>query len=211
MNNIFPKTTSLVDGQQRSLSELLEQLKEKRHVFQGQAEMTPEKVKEILRSRARDIRAGGVEDDVGELLEILEFTLGKERYAFPLSWVSEVCRVSEITEIPGTPTYVKGVVNIRSRIYSVLDLSNLLALHAHPEAVSDSDDELLLILASREMEFGVCIDSLEGVNLLPLKSLQVKLSSLDGVAAEYFKGVTSDHLVVLDAEKLLNDKNIVME
>ncbi|MEA3348675.1 MAG: chemotaxis protein CheW, partial [Pseudomonadota bacterium] len=157
------------------------------------------------------IRAVGSQEDEGELLEILEFTLGKGCYAFSLQWVSEVCRADEITEIPGTPAFVKGVVNVRSRIYSVIDLNSLLALPVEPETVSDSADELLLILTSSEMEFAVCIDGLEGVRSLPLKRFQAGLPTLEGAQAKYFKGVTSDRLVLLDAEKLLNDKSMVIE
>ena len=205
------KPTPDPDGQQRSLTELLGQLSKRRKAFSQQLEMTPEKIQEILQARAREIRAVGSQEDEGELLEILEFTLGKGRYAFPLQWVSEVCRADEITEIPGTPAFVKGVVNVRSRIYSVIDLNVLLALPVEPETVSDLADDLLLILTSSEMEFAVCIDGLGGVRSLPLKRFQAGLPTLEGTQAEYFKGVTSDRLVLLDAEKLLNDKNMVIK
>ncbi|MEA1922844.1 MAG: chemotaxis protein CheW [Pseudomonadota bacterium] len=210
MNEILKETDPAAAGQRRTLAELLEQLKQMRNAFQGKSEMTPEKAQAILQARAQAIRAGGSEEDEGELLEILEFTLGLERYAFPLEWVSEVCRVGEITEIPGTPAFVKGVVNIRSRIYSVLDLGTLLALPANPDGALDPVEDILLVLASGEMEFAVCIDRLVGVGSLPRKRFQTSLSTLDKIAAEYFKGVTSDHLVLLDAERLLNDKNIVV-
>ncbi len=172
--------------------------------------MTPEKVQEILKERAHKIRSAGSYEDQGELIEILEFVLGKDRYAFPLQWVGEVCRADEITEIPGTPAFVKGVVNVRSRIYSVIDLNTLLGLALDSRVSSESADDLLLILTSKEMEFAVCIDSLEGVRSLPLKCIQTSLSTLEGAQAAYFKGVTSDRLVLLDAEKLLNDKNMVI-
>ena len=212
MNKIHEKETSpSVGDSRRSLAELLEQLKQMRNDFQAQAEMTPEKAQKILQARAQEIRAGGVEEDAGELLEILEFTLGKEHYAFPLEWVGGVCRVDEITEIPGTPAFVKGVVNIRSRIYSVVDLVTFLALSVNPEAVSALADEMLLILVSGETEFAVAIDSLEGVRTLPIKSLQTNLPTLSGAQAEYFRGMTTDYLVLLDAEKLLQDKKIVVD
>ena len=199
------------DGRQKSLTELLEQLNENRKAFSRQLEMTPEKIQEILQARAREIRAVGSQEDEGELLEILEFTLGDGCYAFPLQWVSEVFRADEITEIPGAPAFVKGVVNVRSRIYSVIDLSSLLALPAKSEATSDSTGDLLLILTSSEMEFAVYIDCLVGVRSLLLKRLQTSLPTLEGTQAEYFKGVTSDRLVLLDVEKLLNDKSMVIK
>lgn len=211
MNKISKKINPIVAGRRRSLVELLELLKQKRNAFQVQAEMTPEKAQKILQARAQELRAGGAEEDAGELLEILEFTLGKEHYAFPLKWVGGVCRVDEITKIPGTPAFVKGVVNVRSRIYSVVDLAAFLDLSVKSEAVSALADEMLLILVSGETEFAVAIDSLEGVRTLPIKSLQATLPTFRGAQAEYFKGMTTDYLVLLDAEKLLTDKKIVVD
>ncbi|MCK5679580.1 purine-binding chemotaxis protein CheW [bacterium] len=212
MNKIYENKPDLpADDQQKSLAGLLERLSERREAFSKKIEMTPEKVQEILKERAHKIRSAGSYEDQGELIEILEFVLGKDRYAFPLQWVGEVCRADEITEIPGTPAFVKGVVNVRSRIYSVIDLNTLLGLALDSRVSSESADDLLLILTSKEMEFAVCIDSLEGVRSLPLKCIQTSLSTLEGAQAAYFKGVTSDRLVLLDAEKLLSDKNMVIQ
>ncbi|MCK5540786.1 MAG: chemotaxis protein CheW, partial [Deltaproteobacteria bacterium] len=196
MNKIYENKPDLpADDQQKSLAGLLERLSERREAFSKKIEMTPEKVQEILKERAHKIRSAGSYEDQGELIEILEFVLGKDRYAFPLQWVGEVCRADEITEIPGTPAFVKGVVNVRSRIYSVIDLNTLLGLALDSRVSSESADDLLLILTSKEMEFAVCIDSLEGVRSLPLKCIQTSLSTLEGAQAAYFKGVTSDRLV----------------
>ena len=194
----------------RSLSELLAELSQKQQIFSEKMSRTPERVQAILQARAQEIRAADLNEDEGALLEILEFTLGKERYAFVLKWVSEVCRVSEITEIPGTPAFVKGIVNFRSRIYSVIDLGRLLNLPANPDEGIDVVGSQLLILTSRDMEFAIRIDRLEGVRSLPIKNLQPHLATLEGAKAKYFKGVTSDHLILLDAEKILTDKKIVV-
>ena len=212
MSEIYKKNSDPPAGdQQKSLAGLLERLSERRKAFSKQLEMTPEKIQEILNERAHKVRSVGSHEDQGEFVEILEFTLGKDRYAFPLQWIGEVCRVDEITEIPGTPAFVEGVVNIRSRIYSVINLNSLLGLPLESGTSPDMADDLLLILTSKEMEFAVCIDCLEGVRTLPLSNLQVSLPTLEGAQAKYFKGVTSDRLVLLDAEKLLNDKNMVIE
>jgi len=71
----------------------------------------------ILRSRAEQL-AKPLEAKVQgtRLLEILEFTLGKERYAFASSCVREVFPLTEITPLPGLPAHVLGVVNVRGRI-----------------------------------------------------------------------------------------------
>lgn len=205
---------------QKSLSELLEKLAQLNDAFTDELPLKSDKMQEILHQRAQKFKDLELEKDIGELLDVLEFSLNNEQFAFPLQWVGEVCRVAEITVIPGTPDFVKGVVNLRRKIYSVIDLATLLKLPAPdtvaansvtPRATKNSAaDYLLLTLISAQMGFAVVIDSLNGVKSLSMQQLQTSLPTLSGVQADYFKGVTIDHLVVLDAEKLLQDKKLIV-
>ena len=52
----------------------------------------------------------------------LAFLLGKEQYAIPLLQVKEVIEMSEPTPIPQTPSYFKGVINLRGKVIPVVDL-----------------------------------------------------------------------------------------
>ncbi|MCK5681135.1 purine-binding chemotaxis protein CheW [bacterium] len=205
--------------QQKSLEELLLKLEKIGTTVFDRTAVDSEKTHEILKARAQKIRDLERAEDPGELLEILEFTLVNERFAFPLKWVGEVCRVAEITKIPGTPAFVKGVVNLRRTIYSVIDLAILLGLSpdvgtsvgSRANGGGSGEGDLILTLIADDMEFAVTIDSLDGVSSLPLKQLQSRLPTMTGMVADYFKGITSDRLVVLDAEKLLHDEKIVVE
>lgn len=58
----------------------------------------------------------------------LAFLLGKEQYAIPLLQVKEVIEMTEPTPIPQTPSYFKGVINLRGQVISVLDLRSKLQL-----------------------------------------------------------------------------------
>ncbi len=205
--------------QQKSLEELLLELETIGTTVFDRTAVDSEKTHKILKARAKKIRDLERAEDPGELLEILEFTLVNERFAFPLKWVGEVCRVAEITKIPGTPAFVKGVVNLRRTIYSVIDLAILLGLSpdvgtsvgSRANGGGSGEGDLILTLIADDMEFAVTIDSLDGVSSLPLKQLQSRLPTMTGMVADYFKGITSDRLVVLDAEKLLHDEKIVVE
>jgi purine-binding chemotaxis protein CheW len=204
---------------QKSLASILEELSQHRDVvYCAEKSMSSDEMRELLRQRALDLRGLELETDIGETLELLEFTLLDERFAVPLQWVGEIHSVAEITEIPGTPAFVRGVVNLHRKIFSVVDLAVLLELPQAAGAVSvnsfrghdDGEPCLLLTLVAEEMEFAVVIDSLSGVKSLPLQDLQGCLPTLNRVQTNYFKGVTIDHLVVLDAEKLLHDKKLVV-
>ena len=85
---------------------------------------------------------------------MLRFGISGELYAIGSEHVAQVLPLSQYTPLPNTPPYVLGIVSVRGRIVSVLDLRVLFEL---PRA-SLSDRSFLLILHSAEMEFGLLID-----------------------------------------------------
>lgn len=52
----------------------------------------------------------------------LTFTLKKEVYGIPISSVKEINAMMSITEVPNTPSFIKGVINLRGKIISIMDL-----------------------------------------------------------------------------------------
>ncbi len=60
--------------------------------------------------------------------QLVSFQVGSEEYAFDISAVREILRVSEITEVPNVPDYVKGLFTIRNKLMPVVDLRTLLGM-----------------------------------------------------------------------------------
>jgi purine-binding chemotaxis protein CheW len=55
-------------------------------------------------------------------LHIVGFQVGRETYGVPISSLHEIVRVPEITVVPDAPDYLEGVINLRGKIVSVMDL-----------------------------------------------------------------------------------------
>src|SRR5689334_24089797 len=55
-------------------------------------------------------------------LQLVGFRIGKETFGVPIDLVHEIVRVPEITAVPDAPEYVEGVINLRGKIVSVIDL-----------------------------------------------------------------------------------------
>ena len=55
-------------------------------------------------------------------LHIVGFQVGRETYGVPITSLHEIVRVPEITAVPDAPDYMEGVINLRGKIVSVLDL-----------------------------------------------------------------------------------------
>ncbi len=60
------------------------------------------------------------------------------------------------------------------------------------------------------MAFGILADAIIGARSIPLDTIQPLLPTLTGVRAAYLKGVTSEHIVIVDAGTLLSDRQVIV-
>ncbi len=168
---------------------------------------SPEEKKQILRARAKALaREPEGEGAAQEALEIVEFLLAYERYGIESSYVREVYPLKAFTPLPCTPPFVLGIINVRGQILSVIDIKKVFDL---PEK-GLTDLNKVIILRGEKMEFGILADAILGVRSIPLEKIQPSLPTLTGIREEYLKGVTGERVVILDAEKLLSDKKILV-
>ena len=68
----------------------------------------------------------------------------------------------------------------------------------------------VIIIYNDTMEFGILADRILAVRSIPLAEIQPAPATLSGIGAEYLRGIARERLVVLAAEKILNDRNIVV-
>jgi purine-binding chemotaxis protein CheW len=162
----------------------------------------------ILRSRAEALaRVPQAAPDSNTRLELLEFRLAKERYAVESRHVHGVQPLRDLTPLPGTPAFLVGIVNVRSRMLPVIDLKRFFEL---PEQ-GLTDLHRVIIVRGGDVELGLLADVAIGVRGLAVESLQPSLPTLTGIRAEYLKGVTEERLVVLDLERILADPRIIVD
>lgn len=201
--NSQPERSASVDW-----NEVKRRLRQARASLAGALIPSPEEKRKILKERARELaQEKGEERAAGECAEIVELLLAGERYAVETAYVREVYPLKEITSLPGTPPFVLGITNARGRIVAVNDLRRFFGL---PEARL-LEDSKLVILYHYGMEFGVLADKVAGVRSLPLAELQPPQGVLSDTRAEYLRGITGDRVALLDAEKLLTDKRIIID
>ena len=170
-------------------------------------QLTPEEKNKILKSRAKIL---AVESEkkakAEEFIQVVEFLLACEKYAVASEYVREIYPLKEFTPIPCTPPFVLGIINVRGQILSVINIKKFFDL---PEK-GLTDLNTVIILHSESMEFGILADAIIGVRNIVVSELQTSLPTLTGIREEYLKGVTKERTVILDAEKLLSDKSIVV-
>lgn len=139
-------------------------------------------------------------------IEVITFTLASEEYCIETSFVKEVCPLKDFTPLPGVPKYVLGIINLRGQIIPVIDLKKFFNF---PEKGLGELNKVI-VLHNEQMEFGLLTDVVNGIKNVPLEDILTVPPTVTGIGEEYLKGVTTENLIVLNAEILLSDERIVV-
>ncbi|HXZ30978.1 MAG TPA: chemotaxis protein CheW [Terriglobales bacterium] len=96
-------------------------------------------------------------------LHIVGFRVGRETYGVPITALHEIVRVPEITAVPDAPEYMEGVINLRGKIVSILDLRKRLG----EAQVTPSKRNRILVLEHNGRLSGLIVDSASEVLKIP--------------------------------------------
>ncbi len=140
--------------------------------------------------------------------EFLAFTLGREEYCIDILKVQEIRGYETVTPIPNTPSYMKGVVNLRGLIVPIIDLRIKLEL----ETIAYDQFTVVIILSIRGRIVGVVVDSVSDVVALAAEEIKEAPQLGAAIKIDYIDGlVTIDErmLIIVDIEKLATMEEIV--
>src|SRR5579883_2484421 len=93
----------------------------------------------------------------------LTFHLGEEEYGIHVTKVREIMGIQQVTAVPHTPSYVKGVINLRGRVVPVLDLRRKLGLPDVEYTKSTCIIVVQLLVDSSPVLTGVVVDGVSEV------------------------------------------------
>ncbi len=150
-------------------------------------------------------------NDVSDELQLVVFRLGKEEYGIDITQVREIIRVTEITRIPNSPSFIEGVINLRGQITTVMDLRKKLGTKAE----NTEQTRIMIVELSDSTTIGMIVDAVTEVLRLPKKDIESSLT-LTTEDAEYIYGVgkVNDRLLILiDVDKLVpkNERRLQVE
>lgn len=97
---------------------------------------------------------------VDTLKQWVTFDLNNERYGIDVMSVKEVLRYSEVTEVPGSESFVSGIINLRGNVVTVIDTRILFDLDSK---VPDEDTRILVFELNGQELAGLVIDNVEEV------------------------------------------------
>jgi purine-binding chemotaxis protein CheW len=135
---------------------------------------------------------------------ISTFYLGDALLGIDTLKVQEIIRVIDITRVHQAPDHVLGIINLRGKIVTIIDLGLKLGL-----GVTRLADESRIIIVSWRSEYiGLAIDRVADVISADTDKVMPSPANVKGVQGRFFQGVyNSDHhlISILDVEEVLGD------
>jgi purine-binding chemotaxis protein CheW len=139
------------------------------------------------------------------ILELATFYVGESLCGINILNIQEINKNVDITHVPQAPEYVVGVLNLRGRIVTVIDLGEKLEL----SPININKENRNIIVDSQEEQIGLLVDSISDVLLARSDKIEPAPANLGGIKGKFFKGVfkTEDKLIgVLDIEEVLKEE-----
>jgi len=142
--------------------------------------------------------------------QFVVFTLGNEEYGVRILDVREIVKTGTITMIPNTPDFLKGVINLRSKIVGVIDLEKRFLLKKEDEEYTGKH---IVITMIGDDTFGLLVDEVTDVLRLPKEGIKLPPEMITKkIGVDYVEGIGTlgeKLIILLDLEKVLSEKELI--
>ncbi len=139
-----------------------------------------------------------------DVLQWVTFKLENETYGINVMQVQEVLRYTEIAPVPGAPSYVLGIINLRGNVVTVINTSSRFGL----ESAEISDSTRIVIIEADKQVIGILVDSVAEVVYLRASEIDDAPNVGNEESAKFIQGVSNregELLILVDLNKLLSD------
>jgi purine-binding chemotaxis protein CheW len=143
--------------------------------------------------------------------EFLTFILDNEEYGVSILAVQEIRVWSPVTDMPNTPDYVKGVVNLRGVIVPIVDLRERL----NKQSAEYNENTVVIVLKEtiddKEMIVGIVVDAVSDVYKFAEKDIKSSPDFGTEIDSRFIHGMATMNekiIIILDSKKLLDVKEL---
>ena len=156
------------------------------------------------------VESRGMENTFSEVhgtMQLVSFTLAKELYGIEITKVREIILITEITQIPETPDFLKGLINLRSMVIPVIDLRVRFGL---PEGELNDESRIMVIQACGKT-IGIMVDAVSEVLRVKHDQIAPPPPTVAGLGHDYLNGLVKldDRLLILlDIDKIFGEEEL---
>ena len=133
--------------------------------------------------------------------QLIVFKLGAEEYAIHIDQIKEVVLTPRVTKMPQTPTYVKGVTNIRGSIMAIVDLEEKFGIQTDKSSAEESAFNYTLGAESKDFNVGILVKEVPNTLTVMASDIDETVNVVQNTTehGNYMLGIVKieDRLVIL--------------
>jgi purine-binding chemotaxis protein CheW len=142
------------------------------------------------------------------ILQWVTYQLEEETYGINVMQVQEVLRITEIAPVPGAPSYVLGIINLRGNVVTVIDTRSRFGLMS-----KETNDDLsrIIIVEVNGNVVGMLVDSVAEVVYLHQSEIDSTPNVNSDESSRFIQGVCSREnqlLILVDVDKFLTEEEV---
>jgi len=137
----------------------------------------------------------------------LTFVLGEEEYGLDIGMVREIIKIMDITKVPNAPESIKGVINLRDKVISVMDLR----IKFRMEPVGYTKETCIIVVDYNSAMMGVIVDTVSEVLDISEDQIEPPPSFGTGIDVNFIIGmgkIKGKVKILLDIRKVLSQGNM---
>lgn len=144
--------------------------------------------------------------------QIIVFRQGSEEYAIHINQIKEVVLTPNITKMPQSPSYVKGVANIRGNIIGIIDLEEKFGIKDFTTTEeANQASNYTLVVESDEYKVGILVSEVPNTLSVKTDSIEQSLNIVHDskMDSDYIQGIVkleSKLVILIDIFKIVEEK-----
>ena len=141
----------------------------------------------------------------------LTFQLGGEEYGVEILKVQEIIQMQKVTPVPGAPSFIRGVINLRGKVIPVVELRKKFSMPAADDTEKTVIIVMLIEKGDAEMTMGIIIDDVREVMDVAADSIEKTPALGSKVDTGFIMGICKAKggvKMLLDIDKVLTDSDL---
>jgi len=150
-------------------------------------------------------------DTIVKSIQYLTFSLDDEEYAINVNQIREILEVSDITKLPCTYEFMRGVINLRGNVVPVIDLHVKFGLPETEQTINTCVIVMEIEIDNKQTVIGALADSVDEVIELEAEQIEPAPNIGTKVKSEFIKGMgkyNDRFLILLDLNKIFSEEDL---
>ena len=150
-----------------------------------------------------------VKSGEAEITKALTFLIEDKVYGVEIPYVKEILGVPHITKVPGVPDYIKGIINVRSKVVPIVNVRRRFG----KDEIEVDEKTCTIIAEYKDVSVGLIVDQV--LDVLPVRqSNKANVPALEQVNSskfiQYILEMPEGIKLILDVKKLIFDNDSVI-